>query len=343
MKNKISIFRVLLTVIVLGGVAAVIIARQYGPVAPPKQTDITTPAQIEQKDAEKPDTSPPANCVDRTTTKDRTDGYSVDIDFCVTGMEQADSRIWNEVASVNEQFLVDYAEFRTPETEGQFAQEISSEEFSFEADPQIQSVLLTIYTNTGGAHPNISYRTWTFDRSTDRIIEFHDMFQEEHNPLWTIYPTAKEQLMGFEYADEAMIDNGTGDENFENYRNFIIDGNELVIMFEPETVGAYAAGPQEVRIPLDDIQVILKPPFLNLEELYGEDLPPDVGVMTYDEVVESCEDAGGTWLEDHDECEYVSRDWCEDMGATFNECESACRHDPNAEICTLQCVPVCEL
>jgi len=58
---------------------------------------------------------------------------------------------------------------------------------------------------------------------------------------------------------------------------------------------------------------------------------------------QSCQESGGTWLAEHAECEYISPKWCEAASGTFAECESACRHDPEAEICTLQCVPVCSL
>ncbi len=58
-----------------------------------------------------------------------------------------------------------------------------------------------------------------------------------------------------------------------------------------------------------------------------------------------CEERGGTYLEEHGECEYVSEDFCDELGGEFYECESACRHDPDYPdvICTMQCVPVCVL
>lgn len=56
-----------------------------------------------------------------------------------------------------------------------------------------------------------------------------------------------------------------------------------------------------------------------------------------------CQKNSGTWLAQYRECEYISKDWCDRFGGMFNECESACRHNPQAEVCTLQCVPVCEL
>lgn len=55
----------------------------------------------------------------------------------------------------------------------------------------------------------------------------------------------------------------------------------------------------------------------------------------------SCQDNNGTWLEEYMECEYVGQKWCIDVGGVFDECTSACRHNPGAELCTMQCVPVC--
>ncbi len=56
-----------------------------------------------------------------------------------------------------------------------------------------------------------------------------------------------------------------------------------------------------------------------------------------------CLKNNGNWLEQYRECEYSSQTWCDQAGGVFKECESACRHDPQAQMCTLQCVPVCQL
>ena len=57
---------------------------------------------------------------------------------------------------------------------------------------------------------------------------------------------------------------------------------------------------------------------------------------------EKCIDAGGVWVVDFEECEGVSQEWCDSQGGDFFECESACRHDPNAEMCIEVCVAVCK-
>ena len=55
-----------------------------------------------------------------------------------------------------------------------------------------------------------------------------------------------------------------------------------------------------------------------------------------------CEQEQGKWIPEAQECEGISKESCEAIGGNFNECASACRNDPDAEICTTQCVLVCE-
>jgi len=50
----------------------------------------------------------------------------------------------------------------------------------------------------------------------------------------------------------------------------------------------------------------------------------------------------GKWLPEYNECEYLAKDICEANGGVFKECESACRNDQEAQMCTAQCVIVCD-
>lgn len=58
---------------------------------------------------------------------------------------------------------------------------------------------------------------------------------------------------------------------------------------------------------------------------------------------EKCEQNGGDWSVEFKECLGVTKSICESIGGTFNECASACRNNPKAEVCTLQCVQVCDI
>lgn len=59
------------------------------------------------------------------------------------------------------------------------------------------------------------------------------------------------------------------------------------------------------------------------------------------ELADQCAFADGNWLPDYEECEYMSEEQCNELGGEYNSCASACRHHPDADVCTMQCVPVC--
>jgi hypothetical protein len=57
---------------------------------------------------------------------------------------------------------------------------------------------------------------------------------------------------------------------------------------------------------------------------------------------QQCTNMNGKYIASANECEGISQEQCTELGGTFNECASACRNDPNAQVCTMQCVPVCK-
>lgn len=139
---------------------------------------------------------------------------------------------------------------------------IKSHVYSF--SEAINSIQLNIYEYTGGAHSNEYYKTYTYDKTSGEIYDFKDLFQEEHNPLNTIFPLIKEDLSFLD--DQDWLEEGTGEEpdDFKSYQNFVLTEDEIIFTFPAYQIAPYSEGPQEVRIPLADINVVLKPPFLNL-------------------------------------------------------------------------------
>lgn len=57
----------------------------------------------------------------------------------------------------------------------------------------------------------------------------------------------------------------------------------------------------------------------------------------------ACVARGGSWDPQYEECVGVNQTQCTAIGGSYNGCASACRHQPDAEVCTLQCVEVCQL
>jgi len=56
----------------------------------------------------------------------------------------------------------------------------------------------------------------------------------------------------------------------------------------------------------------------------------------------SCLSFDGIWIEEANECEGMPAQMCDELGGVYNECASACRNDPLAQMCTEQCILVCD-
>lgn len=59
--------------------------------------------------------------------------------------------------------------------------------------------------------------------------------------------------------------------------------------------------------------------------------------------IKSCALMKGVWYPSEKICEVnqLSETQCGAKGGIFNGCASACRHDPSAQVCTMQCVLTC--
>jgi hypothetical protein len=54
-----------------------------------------------------------------------------------------------------------------------------------------------------------------------------------------------------------------------------------------------------------------------------------------------CLENGLEWLDEYNECEFMSEETCLSLDGTWAECGSSCRHKPNTTMCILMCVPYC--
>lgn len=56
-----------------------------------------------------------------------------------------------------------------------------------------------------------------------------------------------------------------------------------------------------------------------------------------------CEENGGSWSADYEECLGVTEEACESIGGEFEFCASPCRHESGTPACIEMCVQVCQL
>ena len=131
--------------------------------------------------------------------------------------------------------------------------------YMISSSPRTVSYIFTITTDTLGAHPNMAFRTFTFDTKTGAQLTLSDMFTAGSNYLGTLSSISRAQLpavIGSDAAGSFITDGTTPDD--ANFSNFFIDNGIFAILFAPYQVAPYSAGPQTLRIPLSQLSGILK-------------------------------------------------------------------------------------
>jgi hypothetical protein len=109
----------------------------------------------------------------------------------------------------------------------------------------------------GAAHPGQYSRTFTFDLATGYQVNLDQLFQPGTNYLQELSDYCKNDLTGRDIAFDAS--NTGADPLPDNYRNWNISADGLVITFDAYQVAAYAAGPQIVTIPYAVLTGIIDP------------------------------------------------------------------------------------
>lgn len=120
------------------------------------------------------------------------------------------------------------------------------------------SYVYTAYEDMLGAHPNTYFLTFVFDAQGNQK-KLTEVLSQNPNALEELSLIASTQVTE-EFKRRAQVDDVTGliyDEGLspteENYRNFYVDGADLVVLFPPYQLAAYAMGSFEARIPLSEM------------------------------------------------------------------------------------------
>ncbi len=127
------------------------------------------------------------------------------------------------------------------------------------------SFVYLIYADTLGAHPNAYYRTFTYDANTGAELSIDDLFASSDylavlsNEARTRLPALLEARLGSS-PDPDMLAAGTTPDA-ANFQTFYLEGPDLVLIFPPYQIAAYAAGTTELRIPRSALGNALKPEF----------------------------------------------------------------------------------
>jgi hypothetical protein len=114
------------------------------------------------------------------------------------------------------------------------------------------SLVLKIFSETGGAHPITYYKAFNYDRGKGAPITFDTLFKPGTAPLDVIYPAVLAEL-NKRFGPEEMY----GGRDVKTYQNFAITDDAVIFMFSQGQVLAQVDGPIEIAVPRTKLASLL--------------------------------------------------------------------------------------
>ncbi|MFB9051843.1 DUF3298 and DUF4163 domain-containing protein [Formosa undariae] len=157
----------------------------------------------------------------------------------------------NTIEANIENFNSEYISFKNefPESAQEWEAQIDGE-IMFES-PEIISISLTSYTNTGGAHGILIISFLNFDGQTGELIQNDELIEnaEQFNQLANPY---------FDEAISEKKDMYLDTEKFILPQNIGYSADGLILLYNTYEIAPYAAGITEFVIPFDKANSYLK-------------------------------------------------------------------------------------
>jgi hypothetical protein len=110
----------------------------------------------------------------------------------------------------------------------------------------------------GRAHPYHTRHVFNYDLTKGKVLELSDLFKPDANFLKFLSEYSRKQLM-HKSPDKSMVDmiNQGTEANANNFKNWNIQNDTLLLTFDEYQVAPYANGPQEVEIPYSALKHII--------------------------------------------------------------------------------------
>ncbi len=176
--------------------------------------------------------------------------YSLEVSYPRTGLAAIDRVVeaWaRKLAREFSEAAKDPGSRETPAWRAEITYEVARN------DDAVFSLAFTYYSFSGGAHPNSSSETFHFLRPDGYQAELAEIFTPRGIARISAISIAQLKRDLAETLDLDWIKRGAGP-IARNFHSFVLMPDQLVITFDAYQVAAYAAGPQEVRIPLANIK-----------------------------------------------------------------------------------------
>lgn len=132
--------------------------------------------------------------------------------------------------------------------------ELRVEDSVFMADSKFISLRLKVYTYKGGAHGGTNFYTYNYDIASQSLLQpeqIIDMVQAERF----------NELLRMHFRNSNCFSELPAVENMDGLN---VDEENVCVVFQQYTLGAYACGHAEIAISRDDLQGVLSRSFLDV-------------------------------------------------------------------------------
>jgi Protein of unknown function (DUF3298) len=134
--------------------------------------------------------------------------------------------------------------------------EIDSDQYRSTRPPRAtQSVVLKIFEDVGGPHPQTWYKAFNYDTDARKPITFDTLFAPGTKPLDVIFPIVRDQLERQAAPSGAILPADGLDP--AHYQNFAITDDELIFFFGQGELMPATAGANVAHVPRSAVASLL--------------------------------------------------------------------------------------
>ena len=204
--------------------------------------------------------------VDTVGIEKKTKFVEIDVAYPKTGVATIDTELADWATGMVEDFEKGAAEdFSSFEKDnGELPPWAYSLDMGFETARNDDAMLVFDFdqsTFLGGAHPNHDIMTFNYLMPDAWEVYLPEIFDGrkalDRISALTIAQLEKDVGGPDGMSDSDWIKGGAG-ANWSNFQDFLLLEDKLVIRFPPYQVAAYAAGPQQVEIPLSELDGLMR-------------------------------------------------------------------------------------
>lgn len=183
--------------------------------------------------------------------KKQTDKLQIEVEYPVIGQSRVDADIADWARQLAENFENNYAEEPMPQGT---PYELKATFTLSRPSKRAVTVTWDVASYTGGAHGNLDIITKTYNLSTGEPVDIYDLFKDLETALNHMsaysYKALSETLGDMRVED--MLRGGTTPDA-DNFSSIALIPTGVRVYFQPYQVAPWAAGPQFVEIPLEEL------------------------------------------------------------------------------------------